>query len=242
MMMRIGCCIVCCWLLAQGTFAQKRGPLEVYFFPYQELMEPKIYRYVNIDDPNDLIYQYCHTRVINGDTILLLKRFDDRLVELETLVQVVTDTGVYLQSYQLYIGGELIKSRVLKDQVYPWRLPKRDSIKWSTRFASVYGEESFRKMRRLIRRHWNYPYAAEQHRAICFRDDFRHSVKNRYGVQTTDFYQYATYAKGLGLVAYDRTLASGKKLRFRLDKILDLPNWERLQRRPPKEDVPLRRT
>ncbi len=71
---------------------------------------------------------------------------------------------------------------------------------------------------------------------------FRHSVKGRKGVRTTDFYQYSRYAQGLGLVAYDRTLSSGKKLRYRLEKIMDLHSWETLQERPHQPLVPIKRT
>lgn len=241
-MRRIGIWIGLLWWSTTLCSAQTRGPLGAFFFPYRQLLEPKIYRYINLDDPNDIIYQLTHTKVVNGDTLLILKQFDTYFQELESLQQVVTDSGVYLKDYDLYIAGEKVSSRVLRNQVYAWHLPKRDSIKWSVRFESVYGSESFRKMRRLIRRHWRYPYATIRHQAICFRDDFRHSVKTQYGIQTTNFHQFVTYAKGLGLVAYDRTLASGQQLRYRLDRIFDVDEWKELRRRPQKPDIPIKRT
>lgn len=225
-----------------SLFAQPRGPLEAYFFPYRNFTKAQIYQYINLDDPNDILYQLCSTYVDQKDTLFLIKRFNDRFQEMETLIHVISDSGVYLRDYELYIAGRQVQTRVHHAQVYRWRSSKKIAIKWSARFRSVYGEESFRKKRRLVRRNWQYTYATKRHKAICLQDDFRHSVKNNYGAQTTDFQQFTTYARGLGLVAYDRTLASGDHLRFRLDKILNLNQWKARRRHPPHADVPVKRT
>lgn len=93
----------------------------------------------------------------------------------------------------------------------------------------------------MVRRHWQYTYAAKRYQAIYLQDKFHHSVKNNYGVQTIDFQQFATYTRRLGLVIYDCTLASEHWLRLRLDKILERDQWKH-RHRIPHPDVPVERT
>ena len=158
------------------------------------------------------------------------------------MTQRIHPTGVSLTKYSLYVAGDNINSRILQAQIYQWQQAPNEPIKWTVRYASVYGDEGFRKMRQVISTLAPYRFQKKMYPVVQFKDDFRHSVKRKAGVKTTDFHQYSSYAQGLGLVAYDRTLPSGKKLRYRLEKIMDLATWEVLQKRPQKAPVPIKRT
>lgn len=217
-------------------------PLRAYFFPYASLFEAKVYQYVNEDNPNDIVYQFTQTHVHEGDTLLTLQNYDRYFQELETKVQHIHPTGVYLQQYSLYIAGRGISSRVIQEDVYKWESHDSMSFKWAVRYSSPYGEESFRKMRQVLHQAQPRSFQQKKYPTIQFRDDFRHSVKHHQGATTNDFFQYSYYAKGLGLIAYDRTLASGKKLRYRLTKIMDLNSWKALQNRPQQPLIPIKRT
>lgn len=231
-------------LLYSSTVFSQTQPLELktYFFPYPTLFKAKVYQYINEDNPNDVVYQFTQSHIAHGDTLLVLKRYNKFFQELETMTQVISDTGVSLKHYSLYIAGEDISSQVLQSQVYQWQQAKDEPIKWNVAYQSPYGEEGFRKERQVIPAPASYRFRNVAHATMQFKDDFRHSVKGRKGMQTTDFHQYSQYAQGLGLVAYDRTLASGKKLRYRLNKIMNLKSWEALKKRPHQPLVPIKRT
>lgn len=216
--------------------------LKTYFFPYSTLFKAKVYKYINEDNPNDVVYQFTQSHIAHGDTILVLKRYNELFQELETMTQVISDTGVSLKHYSLYIAGEDITSNVLQSQVYQWQQAQDTPIKWKVSYQSPYGEEGFGKKRQVIQAPTPYRFHNVAYATMEFKDDFRHSVKGRKGLQTTNFYQYSQYAQGLGLVAYDRVLASGKKLRYRLDKIMNLKSWEALKKRPHAPLIPIKRT
>lgn len=230
-------------LVVMTNFAQAQSlELKAYFFPYPSLFEAKVYKYVNEDNPNDVVYQFTQSHIAHGDTLLVLRRYDQFFQELETMTQVINDTGVSLKNYSLYIAGEGITSRVVQSQVYQWQQATDEPIKWTVRYQSAYGDEGFRKRRQVVMALAPYRFRNVAYATMQFKDAFRHSVKGKKGVQTTDFHQYSHYAKGLGLVAYDRTLASGKKMRYRLVKIMDTNSWEALQKRPHQPLVPIKRT
>lgn len=216
--------------------------LKAYFFPYSSLFEAKVYQYANEDDPNDIVYQFTQTHIHQGDTLLTLRNYDLYFQELETKVQRISTAGVYLQTYSLYIAGRGISSNVIQEEVYKWEASETTPFKWAVRYSSPYGEESFRKMRQALQTAKPRAFQQKKYPTVQFRDDFRHSVKHNKGATTNDFFQYSYYAKGLGLIAYDRTLASGKKLRYRLTKIMDLNSWKALQKRPQQPLIPIKRT
>ena len=216
--------------------------LKAYFFPYASLFEAKVYQYMNEDDPNDIIYQFTQTHIHQGDTLFTLRNYDTYFQELESKVQRISTAGVYLQKYSLYIAGQGISSKVIQEEVYKWKASKTTPFKWAVRYSSPYGEESFRKMRQAIKKTKPRSFQQKKYPTIQFRDDFRHSIKHRKGATTNDFFQYSYYAQGLGLIAYDRTLSSGKKLRYRLTKIMDLNSWQTLLKRPQQPLIPIKRT
>lgn len=216
--------------------------LKAYFFPYSSLFKGKIYKYINEDNPNDIVYQLTKSTISHGDTLLTLRRYDQYFQELETMTQSINDTGVSLKRYSLYIAGENIDSRVIQHQVYQWQQATNEPIKWAVRYQSPYGEEGFRKMRQVVTTSIVYRFHDTAYTGVEFKDDFRHSVKSSQNVRTNDFHQYSKYAKGLGLVAYDRTLVSGEKLRYRLEKIMDLNSWEILKKRPQQPFIRIKRT
>ncbi|MGH1339880.1 MAG: hypothetical protein ACRBFS_27425, partial [Aureispira sp.] len=165
--------------------------LKAYFFPYADLLEAKIYQYVNEDNPNDVVYQWTQSRLVKKDTVLILRRYDEYFQKLETMTQVIQATGVSLTNYSLYVAEENITSRILQDQIYRWQQAPNEPIKWTVRYASVYGEEGFRKMRQVISTLAPYRFQNMAYPTVQFKDDFRHSVKSHTGVTTTDFHQYS---------------------------------------------------
>ncbi len=115
-------------ITTRSTQAQQLE-LKSYFFPYEALFKAQVYKYVNEDNPNDIVYQYTQTHITHGDTVLVLRRYDQFFQELETMTQVISDTGVSLQRYSLYIAGEGIVSNVIQGQVYQWQQAQSESIK-----------------------------------------------------------------------------------------------------------------
>ncbi|MGH1335303.1 MAG: hypothetical protein ACRBFS_04180, partial [Aureispira sp.] len=183
-----------CMLLLLGSTIHSQAQeleLKTYFFPYAHLFEAKVYQYINEDNPNDVVYQLTQSHIVEKDTLLILRRYDEYFQELETMTQVIQTTGVSLTNYSLYVANENITSKVLQHQIYHWQQAPNEPIKWSVRYASVYGEEGFRKMRQVISTLAPYRFQNVAYPTVQFKDDFRHSVKSHTGVTTTDFHQYS---------------------------------------------------
>ncbi len=226
----------CLFLLISSWFtislAQTETTLKAYYFPYQNLFEPVVYKYVNTENPNDIFYCFMKTKVVNKDTLIESNVFDQAFYEVSTGIEVVKPQGTELKTYTIYITGILTPTRPIHKDIFRWQQSKQDKIKWSARYTSQFGEESIRKMREYLGESAPYRFQKETYPSITFKDTYRHSIKAGDHIETTDFDQEAVYCKGIGLVDYQREMENGVKFHYKLEKIMSNEAWESLKKQP----------
>lgn len=236
----------CLFLLLSSWFttslAQTETTLQAYYFPYQNFFEPVVYKYVNTGNPNDILYCFMETQIIDKDTIIVSTTFDQAFYEVDAGVELITSKGAELKSYTIYITGILTPTRPIHKEIFHWKQNKQDKIKWSARYTSPFGEESIRKMRQYLGHSSNYTFQKKEYPSIAFKDTYRHSIKAEKSIRTTDFYQEALYCKGIGLVEYQREMENKVKLYYKLEKIIDKKAWEALKKQPYSIEKPIKKT
>lgn len=223
-------------------FAQTEQNLKAYYFPYQNFFEPVVYKYVNTENPNDILYCFMETKIIEKDTLIESITFDQAFYEVDTGVEKITSQGTELKTYTIYITGITTPTRPIHKDLFRWQQDKQDHIKWSARYSSPFGEESIRKMRKYLGRSAPYTFQKKEYPSISFKDAYRHSIKVGRNVQTTDFHQEALYCKGIGLVNYQREMENGVKLYYKLEKIISNEAWKILKKKPYVVQKAIKRT
>lgn len=212
--------------------AQVEDTLKAYYFPYQDFFELRVYKYVNTENPNDILYCSMQTKVIEKDTIIASTTFDQAFYELDAGSEKITHQGAELKAYTLYITGITTPTRPIHKELFRWTQTKQEKIKWSARYTSPFGEESIRKMREYLGHNTDYVFQKKAYPSIRFKDTYRHSIKAEKSIQTTDFHQEALYCKGIGLVDYQRKMENGRKFHYQLEEILSEEAWEALKKEP----------
>lgn len=212
--------------------AQTEQNLKAYYFPYQDFFEPVVYKYVNTENPNDILYCFMETKIEENDTLIASITFDQAFYEVDAGIEKITPQGAELKEYTIYITGIITPTRPIHKDLFRWEQNKEDKIKWSARYTSPFGEESIRKMRQYVGHRENYSFQQKERPSITFKDAYRHSIKAGQSIKTTDFHQEALYCKGIGLVDYQREMENGIKLHYKLDKIISNEAWELLKKKP----------
>jgi hypothetical protein len=223
-------------------FAQTEQNLKAYYFPYQNFFEPVVYKYVNTENSNDILYCFMETKIIEKDTLIESITFDQAFYEVDAGVEKITAQGAELKTYTIYITGIITPTRPLHKDLFSWQQDTQDKIKWSARYTSPFGEESIRKMREYIGQGDKYTFQEKEYPSISFEDTYRHSIKAGKSIQTTDFHQEALYCKGIGLVDYQREMENGIKFHYKLEKIMSNEAWEALKKKPYTVQKTIKRT
>jgi len=214
------------------SLAQTEITLKAYYYPYQNFFEPVVYKYVNTDNPNDILYCFMETKVEKEDTIIASITFDQSFYKIASGLEKITTQGTELQLYTIYITGITTPTRPIHKDIFRWQQNKEEKIKWSARYTSSFGEESIRKMREYVGLRDQYTFQKKEYPSIAFKDVYRHSIKANNSIETTDFHQESLYCKGIGLVDYQREMKNGVQLHYKLEKIISNEAWEALQKKP----------
>lgn len=224
------------------SLAQTEITLKAYYFPYQSFFEPVVYKYVNTKNPNDILYCFMETKIMEKDTLIETVTFDQAFYEVDAGVEKITPQGAELKTYTIYITGIITPTRPIHKDLFRWQQNKQDKIKWSARYTSPFGEESIRKMRKYTGQGDKYTFQKKEYQSIAFKDTYRHSIKAGKSIQTTDFDQEVLYCKGIGLVDYQRVMENGIKLHYKLEKIMSNEAWEALKKKPYVVQKTIKRT
>ncbi|WMX13479.1 MULTISPECIES: hypothetical protein [unclassified Aureispira] len=228
-------------LVTFSLSAQTTINLKAYYFPYQNFFEPIVYKYVNLDNPNDIFYCLMETKIVDGDTLVITNTFDQAFYEVDAGEEKITAQGTELSRYTIYITGILTPTRPIHKDIFRWQQTNKEKIKWSARYSSPFGEESIRKMREYVGTGADYIFQKKTYPSILFKDSYRHSIKANKSVRTSDFHQLSLYCKGIGLVDYQREMDNGLQLHYQLEKIISKEAWDALKKQPYVTEKPIKK-
>lgn len=219
-------------LLSYNLSAQSFN-LKEYYFPYADFFEPQIYQYTEKGDDEETQYWYMQTKIINSDTILSTKVYDEDFALVEVSQEKVHPEGMTIIKYNLSLAGSMTISKILHKDVFKWTLNPNDKIKWSALYDSPYGKESIRKQRELISTKPHLQsFDKKEYQAIEFKDSYRHSVRTSNGARTYDFHQKSYYGKGIGLLNYKRSFPKdGSSYEYYLSKTFTKEAWEKFRKK-----------
>lgn len=216
-------------VFSYNLHAQDTDNLKDYYFPYQDLFEPKVYQYVDKNDPLNTLYWWLETKVYQGDTIFATRVFDAYGYVREQYHEKITATGSELITYSLIIKKTSISTQIVHNKVFSWNQSPEESIKWSARYDSPFGNESIRKSRQFLDKiPTSKTFHKQAYSCLAFKETFRHSILDSKGAATYDFYQTSHYAKSIGLLSFNRIIED-KVFDYHLEDILSVDKWKKLR-------------
>ena len=205
--------------------------LKSFFFPYENFFKPKIYKYVDKDNPDNIQYWFMETSVVTTDTILTTKAYNESLNQIELIREKTNSIGSTMLEFTMINDTIVTNSKATEIDVYHWHQPKDKKITWSVTYESQYGVESLSKTREFISSMSNKEFESNSYKTVKFKDTFKHSIKNKDWSDLYSFYQYSYYCQGLGMIEYERFLPDGKVIDYYLDKVLTEEEWNTLNKK-----------
>lgn len=199
--------------------------LKPYYFPYDEFHTPKIYKYVDQNNPDNIQYWLMEMRIVGSDTILVTKAYNAELKQIELFRERINSEGTTMIEFTMMDESKVTRTKPVDTEVYLWQQSKDDPITWSATYQSEYGEEQLAKTREFVSTTDSRVFKNTNHKTIKFKDTFTHSVKNSDWSDAYDYYQYSFYCQGLGMIEYERFLPNGNVIHYYLDKVLTEEQW-----------------
>lgn len=216
------------------------GGLDKYYFPIEELKEAKVYHYKNeIDSEPDLFWKLS-VKADDEKTFFITESYsystDNKLIQIEEIKEEITEQGSFVVEYIQYehddYGNVFKLNSVLEDNcVFLWRMNSKDKITWTFHHESKVFNELTRnatKTRQLKNIDKEVNIFGNKHKAIVFNDeiDLEYTYNETNQVESSyPSLQVSCYAKGVGMVSYNRKFKDGSEVTYMLEKIMPFDEW-----------------
>lgn len=190
-----------------------------YYYPVRELTDGLVYQYQNTGDVNQEPYEYWYYLGLDRDTALYLSatRYANGITPVQVSTERVRNEGVYLEQLTLYPPNtngtrQRVETEVLYDRIFPFYPDDGLASGYRVRFQVPENSdaENYVSLNRYYRGDTTLTVLGEAREAIIF--DLRGEVSQRdpeLGDISPTFTGYEIYARGLGLVEYQRNLGQG---------------------------------
>ncbi len=203
-------------LLGFANLANAQNNIKAYYFPISEISNPKVYKFVDANNPENIVYWHL-SAIKNKDEILLITRaFNVGKVQIEFFEERITARGAFVARFtDIYDGKNKRYGRVTANEVFIWKKSKPYSFKI---FVDS-GKYIFEKHRKSISSVFTKEINNVNRKCIAM-DDFYITRNIETESVIHSFKQETIYAENLGIVAYKRWLPEGRIFDFRLEAIL----------------------
>jgi len=203
--------------------------IKSYYFPIEELTEGKVYEYQSANDPS-LPPEYWYYRSFESDTgTFFIGNFYDENFEVQQFfTEEIVSNGTLMQNYFLYARDTAglqvqVPTEILVPNVFPFEV--RDSggiFLYKMKWNSGQGNEGSTT---LIRNRYyegkdQYDFEGKNHECVVF--SLRELVEVYDPIEGNIEPEYQgkeLYAKGIGLVYYEKELDEKNKLAYKLRAI-----------------------
>ena len=194
------------------------GSLKEYYYPLDIEDEVAVYEYVNIENPDYSEYWKVITDPSAETLITESYRADFELYN--TFYEVFEEDGAMLTSYIDYekaSDGSIkeIKGTPKSDNVFRWDNTK--SYDFSVDYTNKYGRFEFTKKRTNLG-FVDIVVNSEEHKVIKFLDEYFVNAIDQNDKYS--FTQVSYYAKGIGMIKYERHIPNADPLVLELNNIL----------------------
>lgn len=195
-----------------------------YYYPIHQESEIKVYKYVNPE--NSKFTEYWKTTTDPIEKTILTESFNSKFDLYNTFQEKITHNEANLIKYVEYEGKSLIKeinAEVKDDKVFSSN--KDEQYQYLVQFKNKYGRFTFEKKRQFID-FQEIQIQGKKYKTARFKDNYLINAIDQ--KDTYKFSQITYYAEGIGMVKYERTLPTGKRI-LELERILSNKEFEALK-------------
>lgn len=207
--------------------SEKSTNLKAYYFPYEDLFEPKFYKFQDLEDPENIQYWQLETKVIQDDTVMLTLPYDNNFRQFEIFIEKFDAEGASVHSFTMLGEDENIITQPNEKTIILWDLPKEKEITWSVEYESQFGFQEFMKSRELIGKAKPRSFDGKLHPTVKFKDSYQ--FYNSTVGESYEYHQNSYYSKGVGLVEYEREFPDRTRMHFKLIEIFSEQEWNKLK-------------
>ncbi|WP_367392230.1 hypothetical protein [Lewinella sp. LCG006] len=213
------------------------GKLGIYFLFLIIIMGTscqtyKEYYYSSFDTDLPRVYEYAckadstksqYWRIVSARNNLTTEAFDANYVQFELIQEEFNHEGSVLVSYINFdeVGAPLYRD-IQKTDVYKWKKdgPYEYAIELDDNGERIF----FLKERTFVGRS-NVSVLGTDYNCLKFKGVYKFGLVGE--PAEYEYYQYSYYAKGIGMVKYERYFPDGESIILELTKIYNEQEWER---------------
>lgn len=188
-----------------------------YYFPIQDFIEPKIYKYEDYFDSNNIVYWMLSTETRNSETYLITRAFDKNHKQFEFFKEQITTNGTVVTSFtDIYDTDSETIGVVESNNVFYW---DNNSLCF---FRIRVSDENyiFEKKRISADYKLNKSFKNQDYKCLVMNDTY--IIRDLKTEEETYKYDQKTYyAKDIGVIGYKRFFLDGTMQDFRLTQIID---------------------
>jgi hypothetical protein len=204
-----------------------------YYFPYANFIESTTYKYIDSKDSSKVMYWNFNSIVQNGDTVFTTGIYNKEFVLVSVFVNRVWDEGVELNEMYVNTGetDTLYKCEVKSGEVFNWRVDPKVSLFVSYAISSknkiqteeVVSERIFDPKKEMA------SYNGKEYECLVVREKTLINHVMETTTKTEEQERNSFFAQGIGLIQFETFNADATSNVFKLEKILNKAEWEKIQ-------------
>ena len=192
------------------------------YFNISDFKEAKTYEFIDIKNKDSHHSWKMYYKIEASDTIFYTDGLDNKNRVTEVFIEKLQSDGTKMIGYQIINfdsngSNQKMTYEIKSDDVFKYNQEKYPLV-WSVLSSGPYGREKMTKKRSVVSKNEIQNIFNENYNCLVFKDEF--TVEYLDINQVYNFYQLSYYAKGFGLVRYNRFIPDGKELDYRLLKII----------------------
>ena len=224
-------------LMGYDPPARQLEDIKKFYFPYLELEEPRIYQYLNPENPEETRYLHLRSYVRNSKYFLVSTSFDSGFNKQEEVTKRIGPVGPIITEYIVYPNDQFGKPLrvpcfIEKSEIIHWMCKPGDKVGWKVSYPIPTNPDCqrvFIKKREYLNQSEFRTFDGRSYRTCRFFDTFESkeicSSSGKRLVPSSIFRQNYYYAQGIGLIEFRYTNSAGMKKTFKLNKVLDQAQW-----------------
>ena len=198
-----------------------------YYYQIGTKKEVQVYKYVDKNNPKNIEYWKVTTNPKTNKILTESFTTDFRLYNIFE-EELKTDGAeiIHYADFEKNDEGQNIRvdGTIVDKDVYKWN--DNNKYKYSVKYKSPkYGNEQFTK-ERTKSSFENINASGTDYSTLKFKDEYE--IKSLENNQNYKFYQFTYYAKGIGMVKYQRYHPNGTTIELELNEILTEKEFEKL--------------
>lgn len=216
--------IITILILIIGCFSFKSSKiqLQAYYFPIEELIKPKVYKYADLNDENNTVYWRLSTEKRKDGIYFITRGYNNERIQIEFFEEKITSKGAIVTSFiDIYDTKTQKDGRVEENEVFIWNKKKTYSFKIFVDTGKYIFEKEQTPTTKKISKSFN------GNTYDCIIMDDLYITKQIENEQNAYSYKQETYyAKGIGIIGYKRWLPNGTIYDYHLSEIIDTNGFE----------------